>query len=204
MGYKKILGGSFTIVAVVIGLWLLVGVYASKQSQTSKPDAILGSTSTRYSNTMFGFEVLIPVGFTVDEAYLNQDMGPGKEIPGVAFRIPESMTTGTNLSPDSHVAVERLVQTECDQDLFIDTPLSSSEIVVGDIHYTKVTGSGAGAGNRYEESIYMTQKEDMCYALRYFIHSTNIENYDKGSVKEYDHTAVMTAFEGILNSLSIH
>src|SRR5581483_5872549 len=163
-----------------------------------------GNAGNTYSNETFGFEVKVPAGFTVDESYLNQDLGPGREIPGVAFRIPADITTGTNLSDDSYVAIEELSDIECSPSAFIDPASQESEATIGNNTYTVSSNTGAAAGNIYEETVHVMQKENRCYDVRYFIHSSNIGNYPAGAVTAFDRKKLIASFDELAGSLVIH
>jgi hypothetical protein len=80
------------------------------------------------------------------------------------------------------------------------------ETIVGDVaingvSFTKSEGGGVGAGNIYEQVYYRAVRNGTCYEVTYFIHYTNIGNYEPGTVKEFDHTALIEKFDQILSSL---
>lgn len=174
------------------------------------PYAVLGATaaaampaSTRYANQSFGFEVTLPRGFIVDESYLRQDLGPGREIPGVAFRIPPELAFGTTLGVDSYVALEELSGVECAPETFLASPGATSESVIGGRAFAVSTVSGEGAGNVYEETVHVTAVEGRCYDVRYFIHSSDILGYEPGMVAPFDRQRVLALFDSIAGSLII-
>ncbi|GAB4542463.1 MAG: hypothetical protein Fur002_12790 [Anaerolineales bacterium] len=63
--------------------------------------------------------------------------------------------------------------------------------------------SGAGAGNLYDQHIYRSAQNSVCYEIIFFIHSSNIGNYAPGAVKEFDAQGLMQKFNIILASLQI-
>ncbi len=84
--------------------------------------------------------------------------------------------------------------------------LGGPETIVGDVtingvSFTKSEGSGVGAGNIYEQTYYRTVYNGTCYEITYFIHYGNIGNYDPGTVKEFDHAALIQKFDQILSTL---
>jgi hypothetical protein len=200
------------VIIIICALLVLGGVWFifSYQSEKFEGGSPVNTTTTGisdnniYTNQAFGFEVAVPRGFTVDESYINQALGPGREIPGVAFRIPSSWTTGTNLSQDSHIAVEELSDVDCVPSTFLDSPTIESRVVPGTNTFTVATENGAGAGNRYDETVYLTFKGNRCYAVRSFIHYGVLENYPTGTVKAFDARAFRTAFDAIASSLVIY
>jgi len=150
-----------------------------------------------YASTTLGFSIKYPKNFTVNEKYTYTAMGPGKDIHGVSFVIPESMHTGTNLSSDSYVSVEMLPKQTCAMSDFFDNVQATSTIVDNGKTYDVARGVGVGAGNYYEEVVY---KLSGCTAIRYLIHSSNIMNYPEGTVTEFDRTALLAIFDKILRS----
>ncbi|MBP9701891.1 MAG: hypothetical protein KBD47_02840 [Candidatus Pacebacteria bacterium] len=95
----------------------------------------------------------------------------------VKFTIPEILSANTNLSKDSYLSVEK--NAEC-KDKNIEE---------------------AGAGNRYEEKIFVIVNTDPCLVVHYFIHYTAFENYPKGAIKEFDKVAVLGLFDSIKKTL---
>jgi len=154
-----------------------------------------------YSNAGLGFDAKIPQGFAVNEAYFNYTLGPGREIPGVSFTIPASLAEGTNLSDDTRISVEMLSRAACRPSDFISTTSKGTPITVGQNSYVYAVSSGAGAGNRYEESIYVTKQREICYGVRFFIHSTALENYDPGTRTAFDRDALIGTFKGIMQTI---
>ncbi len=63
--------------------------------------------------------------------------------------------------------------------------------------------TGAGAGNRYEETVYATPSMSSCVAVRYFIHYVAIENFPDDTVKAFDQEALLNQFDQIRRTLTI-
>ncbi|MFA6297332.1 MAG: hypothetical protein WC629_02100 [Candidatus Paceibacterota bacterium] len=125
-----------------------------------------------------------------------------------AFFVPESMATGTNLSRDSKISFETKNASSCDATIFakdadITSKNKSQEIIIGTTTYSTLTFSGAGAGNFYETTIYSTKASSSCSALKLFIHSTNIGNYDPGTIKEFDKTKLLEIFAKVLQNFPV-
>lgn len=190
-------------IAVIAGVWTIFS-YQQEKHEDPSPAASTAASGSVYSSQPFGFQVVVPPGFSVDESYLNQDLGPGREIPGVAFRIPASMSAGTNLSADSHIAVEELSDVDCAPEAFLSSPTDVSEVELGGTRYTKARSGGAGAGNLYEETVYVTEKGSRCYAVRSFIHSTQLGNYPEGTVRAFDRAPLDAALDSVAASLTIY
>ena len=157
---------------------------------------------TRYSQA--GFSISAPSGFTPDPGHDYQALGPGKDIKGFALTIPASLTKGTNLGADSYIAVETLPgAAPCTAAAFLDSPAAATEVTTNGITYSVATANDAGAGNFYDETVYAVQRSTPCLAVRSFIHSTNIGNYDPGTVKAFDRAALIAQFDAIRATLTV-
>jgi hypothetical protein len=208
------------LVAAIILIWLslskfvmredviLVPVSSVTDGQTGPVSANPATTTIVqaaggqvYANTVFSFSAFVPEGFSINESYFNYTLGPGKEIPGISFTIPVGMATGTNLSADTRMSVEVLSRAACVPADFIPTTSKGTPITVGANSYKYASSADAGAGNRYDESIYVTKLRETCYGVRFFIHSTAIENYEPGTRKAFDREAVTAKFKEIMGSL---
>lgn len=159
-----------------------------------------------YADGVAGFSVRYPAKYSVDSDYHYQALGPGKDIYGVKFTIASSTTTGTNLSSfDTGVSVEMLPNTvACSAELFLGEGAEVSQVTDNDTEYSVGEFSGAGAGNFYEEKVWALPGTNPCVGVRYFIHSTNIHNYDPGTVAEFDRAALLSQFDAIRRTLTIN
>lgn len=158
-----------------------------------------------YSNGSGGFSIRTPKGYTVDSAYQYPDYIHSQKgsISGVKFAIPAAMASGTNLSNDSYISVESIPQkSECSADLFL-APAKTLLLTDGTTNYSVATSSDAAAGNRYDELVFALLGTNPCIAVRYFIHYGVIDNYPKGSVKEFDRQALLRDFDQIRRSLVV-
>ena len=166
-----------------------------------------GTLSKVYQNSKEAFTVRYPEGYTVNQKYAYRALGPGKDIAGISFTIPKSLTVGTNLSEDSKVSIEFLPHsknTDCNAKLFLDyANRDPQNITDKNTDYSMASSSDAGAGNRYEQSVYALLGTNPCVAVRYFIHYGAIENYTPGDVKEFNKSALIRAFDNIRQSLVV-
>lgn len=157
-----------------------------------------------YSNSADGFSIRLPANYTVDESYKYQELGPKKDISGIKFTIPASVATGTNLASDTYLSVEEIPQSRnCNASLFLDHGPLGSLFTEGSTTYIVASSTGAGAGNRYEETVYALFGTNPCVAVRYFIHYGVIENYPTGAVREFDKQALLTQFDAIRRTLVV-
>jgi hypothetical protein len=155
-----------------------------------------------YTDGQNGFSLRYPGGYTVNNSYKYESLGPNREIYGVKFTIPSSYATGKNLSSfDTGVSLEIVpaVQ-ECTASLFLDD-VEAQDTTEGGREYSYAEMSGAGAGNRYDEYVWALKGTNPCIAVRYLIHSTNIGNYPEGTVEEFDKESLIGEFDKIRESL---
>ena len=153
-----------------------------------------------------GYSIHYPPDWRVDPSHDYQALGPGKDIRGTAFLVSAQWTQGTNLSTDSYLAVETLPSAKsCTADLFLDDADQSGpqETTQHGIRWSVEHGSDAGAGNFYDETVYAVEDSRPCLAIRYFVHSTNIGNYDPGSVRAFDAAGLTATFERMRRSFRL-
>jgi len=163
-----------------------------------------GGLTKVYSDGTLGFSIRYPADYSVDTSYKYQALGPGKDIGGVKFIIPSNITTGTNLSSfDTGISVEIIPATQdCNAGLFLDNDANVQTVIDNGSEYSFASITQGAAGNRYEEDVWTTPGSNPCIAVRYFIHSTSIENYPEGTISEFDRTALINQFEKIRHSLT--
>ncbi len=186
--------------AVILGVWY-VG-FKPQVVETPKPIPMVSKT---YSNGTEGFSIRLPEGFTVDEHFVHQ-ITPQKNIAGVKFTIPQDLSKGTNLSNDSYISVETIPNVQdCSANLFLDGAHNAEGVTDSNgVKYSLTSSSGAGAGNRYDETVYALAGTNPCIAVRYLIHYGVIENYPEGTVKEFDKQALVTQFDQIRRTLVVN
>ncbi len=113
--------------------------------------------------------------------------------------------TGTNLNEAYFLfgsSSDPQIVSTCTQLLSFGGPETViGEVTINGVSFTKSHASGVGAGNIYEQTYYRTVYNGTCYEITYFIHYANIGNYAPGTVKEFDHTALIQKFDQILSTL---
>ncbi len=206
MSTKLILG----VAAVILIILAIVGFFFKDQIPglsggsaapvaTTTPDTT-PAWATYATST---YSVDYPPGYTVEESYQYTGFTK-KPIAGVAFVVPATLATGTNLSADTRVSVEQLPRANnCTGDIFINANVKATTLSEGGLTYSVATTTGAGAGNLYEEAVYAIAGSKPCTAVRYYIHSTNPANYEPGVIREFDRQALLTEFDEIRKSLNI-
>lgn len=155
-----------------------------------------------YKSELYKFSINLPRDFSVDENH-RYESTPMKTFSGVRFKIPQSLHEGTNLSSDSYISVEYApgAINSCSAQIFLDSSELKGFADVGGHRYTVAYSLGAGAGNRYDETVFATPVDGGCMAVRYFIHYGIYENYPEGEVKKFDETKLKSLFDSIRESL---
>jgi len=166
-----------------------------------------GGLPKTYSDGAIGFSIRYPADYSIDTSYKYQALGPGKDINGVKFTIPYSLAVGTNLSSfDTGISIETIpAAQDCSAGLFLDGNTDVQTVTDNGIDYSFATTIQGAAGNRYEEEVWAIPETNPCLAIRYFIHSTNIENYPEdpeGVILEFDRPALINQFEKIRHTLT--
>ncbi len=159
----------------------------------------------RYVDMAQHYSIDIPEGWRIDRSYVYPMRIGGRALHGTAFTVPEALRANTNLSPDTRLTVEAIPDAKsCTARLFLDAPENELTENDGGHAWSVATSGDAGAGNFYDETVYALTDSKPCLAIRYFIHSTNVANYDPGTIKEFDRKALVTAFDRIRGTLSRH
>lgn len=165
----------------------------------------VGGLDKIYQNGTEGISIRYPLGFIADASYRYTELGPGKDIYGVKFTIPESLATGTNLSDDSYISIESIPnQSACSAKAFLDSNAAAESVSDNGTEYSFASTTGAAAGNRYEETVYALPGTNPCIAVRYLVHYGVFENYEPGTVKRFDREALMNTFDAIRRSLTVN
>jgi len=147
------------------------------------------------------FSISYPADYSFDVALVAE---AGKEIHTFYFTVPERVAKGTNLSGDTRLSVEVLSDGRaCTPDHFLDDVTGFTVEVQGANTFNVAKTSDAGAGNLYENDVYAVANSKPCVAVRYFIHSHNIMNYDPGSVRPFDAAGLAREFDAIRKSLVV-
>ncbi|MDB5204560.1 MAG: hypothetical protein JWP09_588 [Candidatus Taylorbacteria bacterium] len=192
---------TYTIIGLLI---IIIGlIFIFKKDDTVAP-VVTDSNTPVYTNPTQSFSVSVPKDFTIDEKY-SYNISPTRSISGTKYTIPASLAKGTNLSTDSYVSVESIPDADsCTAERFFESaPQAPDTVTENGVTYSVNSTQDAGAGNRYEETVYAIKDSKPCIAVRYFIHYGAIQNYPEGAVKEFDRSALLQQFDAIRKSLKI-
>jgi hypothetical protein len=189
----------------LVSQFLGVGISSSTQGVPASGTTPPKGYENTYASTTLGISVRYPKEYGVVSDYAYADTGPGSHIRGVKFVVPDSLWRGTNLGNDSGISVEELPDLRtCSALPFLPMAgmqLSEYPFTDGGVNYLVASTSGAGAGNFYVETVYALKDSQPCTVVRYFIHSTNIDNYPPGAVVPYDRQKLLSQFDAIRHSL---
>lgn len=173
-----------------------------------------GGLTGTYANSTEGFSIRYPSGWRVESNYVH-DLRPGTQIHGVKFHVPDSLAAGTNLSSDTGVSVEAIYgpdlatsgsgdsTSSCAAQAFLLSPPSVNEETIDGVDYSIAMTTEAAAGNRFEEIVYVVRGTDPCIAVRYFIHYGVLENYEPGTIQEFDRKTLLEVFDAMRRTLTI-
>ena len=120
------------------------------------------------------------------------------------FIRPEFYSPTTNLVEAYFLfstIVDAGVVATCTQPLPQLEEISGQETING-YTFTKSQATGIAAGNIYDQVIYRTVYDSICYEAVFYMHSGNIGNYTPGTVVEFDRTALLQKFEGVLDTFT--
>jgi hypothetical protein len=194
---------------IVICVMVAFRVHAPEVSVTPRPtpetpSPIVSDLAPMYRDEVQGYAIKIPSEFSIDKEYVYQ-LAPGRTISGTRFYVPRTLTTGTNLSTDSYISVESIPEAKnCSADLFLDGDHQALVQTENGMTWSVTAASNAGAGNRYEETVYALPATNPCLAVRYFIHYGAIQNYPEDSVREFDKNALLAQFDQIRKTLIVN
>ncbi len=163
-----------------------------------------GSLPQAYYGGSENFTIRLPAGYTATEGYTYTAHDIGSTIGGVKFTVPASAATGTNLSTDTYISVERIPNTQqCGAGLFFGSGITERSVTDNGVTYSVSAAGDAAAGNRYDETVYAIPGTNPCIGIRYFIRYGTIGNYPQGTVREFDKDALITTFDAIRRTLTI-
>ena len=191
------------VAAIILGG---AGFFAWKAfSPNSAPSAPVLVVDTRNTYATSTYSVRYPGNFALNAQYAYDQFGPKKLINGVKFTVPATVATGTNLSADTGVSVEQLPRAKnCTGDIYLLDNVTAHDIIENGTEYSFASSTGAAAGNLYDEQVYALATSSPCTAVRYYIHSSAIENFPTGTVSEFDRSALLTEFDKIRASLVLN
>jgi len=145
----------------------------------------------------------------------SDEFAPFENVPAGDFKGTPGLVLGL-IRPDFLSPVTNLVEayflfSVMDDAQTVSTctqPLPQLESVTGQetingYFFTQSEAVGVGAGNIYDQVIYRTVYNGICYEAVFYMHSGNIGNYTPGAVIEFDRNELVQKFEGILATFTV-
>lgn len=189
---------------LLIAAILLTAMGCSRSQTITTPVDSNGSPEAKtqtYQNQSLGFTFKYPVELKetnfpynnltnkVIQVGLNKDTYPKTNFNDAAFTV--SYQTAKDLA-------QCLAFVRNESGTFKNT-----EVINGKTFYT-LSGTGAGAGNLYEDRTYRTFKDGECFELMETIHTSNIGNYPAGTVTEINKNPIWDKLDQTLKSFQFN
>ncbi len=173
---KEWVVGISALIVFAIAAYLIAFRFPKETYLPKHPDWIT------YTNNNYGFSIEHPKNFTIDPNFINETLGPGKELPGVLFNVPkEEYGQGTNLN-EAKISVEVIKNsTSCSPLSFLPDAMQKdiNLATIEGVEYGQARSTGAAAGNIYKETVYARLEGTRCFGFRLLVHTGNIGNYPK-------------------------
>ncbi len=175
----------------------------------STPPAQTRDTTT-YRNDTYGLSFEYPKAWSLVEVGgpYNEFVDTTKgEDPFVRLQLPQETYPGTNFG-NADLGLSYVYVASLEDCLAYPSTNGSVTFDVGQsieingITYYTSESSGAAAGNRYDSKLFRTYQNDYCFSAAETLHTTNIGNYDPGTVTAVDEDAVWGRFDAILQTMS--
>ncbi len=174
----------------------------NSSTNTDNQNTSAPSNFQTYKNSQYGFEFNYPNDFSfTDPTYANL------KDKIVQVQIGKEGYPKTNFG-DAAFSVSAEYAKDLTSCLKIEAPengdgFKSTKIINGKTFYV-TSSTGAGAGNLYESKVYRTYNgTNLCIELNETVHTSNIGNYDPGTVTEIDKGPIWQRLEGISDSFKL-
>jgi hypothetical protein len=163
------------------------------------------TTYTDKTNT-FSFSYPNEFLFSLGSGEYGQDWRVGSDDSGYQLAvvyIPKEFLPGTNFS-EAKFTVGSSANAAAVKQCLTSERWNEGDVMkvkIGDREFTRITYGDAAAGNYYETQTYRAIHDNLCYAVEYTIHSTNIYNYPpEQGIKEFDKQKVVSILESMVQS----
>jgi hypothetical protein len=184
---KQRVTAAVQVIIIVLGIF---GAYYYFTSDMRQPQPVQNTSNNwkTYSNETNKYQVGYPDDviqhITATESSL---LNPNKTVQREKFTVLPTFTKGTNLSADSGLIIEVYSGAYlCQADYLPEGFENAQTATIKGKQYVVAKSDGAGAGNRYEQTLYRYAEGNICYSLLLNTHTTNIGNYPAGTVQAYD------------------
>jgi hypothetical protein len=83
----------------------------------------------------------------------------------------------------------------------INTAPPSNLVTIGGHNFQHIDVSGAGAGNFYNDQVYVGKVNNECYVAETIVHTVNCGNYDPGKCVTIDKSFIQTQIDAIFSTI---
>lgn len=188
------------LVAVVAGF----AVYSNTHQEIPTPDTsiphIVPDTSTiEYRDTALRFSIQYPDIATSSPVEFAGYL-PRTASPVASFTLPRSMFEGTNLGEAGvyiGATTSPKIVASCETPMPDMGELSVSSTTLNGAVFATATSSDAGAGNRYETTVFRAVHDGTCFEIVELLHWADIHNFGPETA-EFD----KAKFQGYLDAIA--
>lgn len=161
-----------------------------------------------YTDQSGTFSFIFPAVFLVSGTVMgySQSWSQGATTTGMELAhidVPQSYEPGTNFGNawfTVGVSSNPSAIATCLMNTSGMPPATTTQVTINGVSFTKMTFTGAGAGQRYVTTSYRTVHADMCYAIEYTIHYGVLQNYPKGAVTQFNEQKIQSALDQVAQS----
>lgn len=177
------------LIAVALAAYAIYSIQRQPVESPSNQFGIIpGIANIEYRDGEYGFSIMYPEIAALSQANFEGYL-PLTETPIASFVLPESMYTGTNLA-EAGVYIGATTTPEVVAECLSAAPKSgefaTATTTINGVVYSVFVSMDAAAGNIYETNVYRTIRGERCFEIVMLLHSTNIGNYEPGTVAEFD------------------
>jgi hypothetical protein len=168
--------------------------------------AIAADTPTKTYKDRHGFSLRVPLSASVEPD--TQENGQLDLIAdaAVVVSIDPNDYKGTNLGNASvsvGVSKDPDIVAACGAGKAAQGEKPAGSATLGGIKFTRFTFEDAGAGNRYDSTIYRATSGSNCYELVEFLHWAAMDNFSPGAIKEFDRAKIEAELHTIVSSFAL-
>jgi hypothetical protein len=168
--------------------------------------AIAADSPTKTYKDRHGFSLRVPLSASVEPD--TQENGQLDLIAdaAVVVSIDPNDFKGTNLGNASvsvGVSKDPDIVAACGAGQAAQGEKPAGNATLGGIKFTRFTFEDAGAGNRYNSTIYRATSGGNCYELVEFLHWAAMDNFSPGAIKEFDRAKIEAELHTIVSSFAL-
>lgn len=159
-----------------------------------------------YTNDQYGIQISYPPTSTLKTADINIGASwINSALAEIDLNIKQPKTNlsqalvlvSATSSPSALAFCDKRLQSDIQQ------PLAET-ITINGVQFKWGEFTDAAAGNLYTSRLYRTVKNRVCYEINLLVHSTNVGNYEPGTITEFDPKPVNASLQAILNTVKFN